>query len=74
MTIEDYTAILHGQNDGCAICMTGPKHRALDVDHDHQTGKVRGLLCNVCNLAVGYFKDSPALLFRAIDYLTKGRS
>jgi len=71
MTIEEYTKLLRDQNGVCAICLSSPKHRALDVDHSHQTGNIRGLLCSVCNLAIGYFKDSPALLFRAIGYLTK---
>lgn len=52
----------------CAICGHMGK---LDVDHCHRTGFVRGMLCFPCNTALGRFCDSPALLRRAIDYLTK---
>ena len=39
------------------------------IDHDHETGKVRGLLCHECNTALGKFGDDPAILLRAVDYL-----
>jgi hypothetical protein len=43
--------------------------KALGVDHDHITGKVRGLLCNDCNLGIGHFKDNIEKLKLAIKYL-----
>jgi uncharacterized protein YbaR (Trm112 family) len=54
----------------CAICKT-ESDRKLVVDHDHVTGKIRGLLCHNCNMAIGILKDSPVLLQSAIDYLTR---
>jgi len=66
-------ARLYASQDGkCAICQ-----KALDlhqtrkwcVDHDHDTGTVRGILCYGCNVALGQFQDSPAMLMRAIEYL-----
>ncbi len=61
-------------NYKCAICKKHesecPKSR-LDIDHCHDTGEIRGLLCRSCNTAIGKFKNSPDLLFSAIDYLTR---
>lgn len=51
----------------CAIC--GGKEK-LVVDHDHETDKVRGLLCFFCNLGLGNFRDNPQLLKKAIEYLS----
>lgn len=50
----------------CVICGDGGK---LVVDHDHQTGKVRGMLCNHCNRGLGHFRDDPTLLEFAAQYL-----
>lgn len=52
----------------CIIC--GDNCR-LDVDHDHATGKIRGLLCSRCNRGIGFFKDNPEILLKARDYLEK---
>lgn len=57
---------------GCAICSGPPRGRGrYHFDHDHQTGKFRGLLCTNCNTALGQFKDNPTLLARAIGYLAE---
>lgn len=55
----------------CAICQSKPRAR-LHIDHNHKTGKYRGLLCDNCNLGLGHFKDSPTLLALAIEYLRVG--
>jgi len=57
------------QEGKCSICLTKPKK--LFVDHDHVTGKVRGLLCRHCNFGIGHFKDNIAYLKSAIEYLEK---
>ena len=66
---EMYSEILTRQKGCCAICHGAPRSQALGVDHDHKTGKVRGLLCSPCNVALGMLKDDPELLLRAAIYL-----
>jgi len=67
-----FDEMLESQNGKCAICKadppTGHKKR-LNVDHCHQTGAVRGLLCDACNRGIGLFKDDPERLNKAISYL-----
>ncbi len=70
ITLAVYNLMLQEQNYGCAICgapNAGPK--TFSVDHDHTTGKVRGLLCRGCNVGIGNLKDDPALLEKAIEYI-----
>jgi hypothetical protein len=69
MTIADYDALLARQNGVCRICKTKPAGRRLAVDHCHVTDTIRSLLCNNCNLGVGNFKDNPALMREAADYI-----
>ena len=70
ITLEDYVAMFVSQGEVCAICKEKcPTKKSLSVDHDHNTGRVRGLLCNRCNRALGMFKDNPILLKRAASYL-----
>jgi len=71
ITIQEYDSLYAKQNEGCAICQspTGSNGKRLAVDHDHQTGEVRGLLCDDCNTGLGKFKDNPNLLATAINYL-----
>lgn len=67
MDVETWEAMLIAQSGRCAICsdpMMSPH-----VDHCHETGVVRGLLCSECNHGLGKFKDSPARLLAAADYL-----
>lgn len=75
LTEEAYQAMLEQQDQSCAICRE-PNNldRRMYVDHCHATGKVRGLLCQKCNAAIGMLKDSPTLLQRAMDYLRSNGS
>jgi hypothetical protein len=68
ITKEEYIVRLESQQGVCAICGLTCT-RALAVDHNHLTGKVRGLLCNNCNRGIGHLKDSTLLLEKAIKYL-----
>lgn len=75
ITQAKYDAMLAEQGGVCAICKL-PESRenqfgvmSLAVDHDHETGRVRGLLCSYCNRALGGFRDSAALLRTAAEYL-----
>jgi len=60
------------QEGCCAICgkHQSEQKKRLEVDHCHETGHVRALLCTNCNTALGKFYDDPELLYRAADYLT----
>lgn len=72
MTPEQYDALASAQGGVCAICRgTNSRNVRLPVDHDHATNRVRGLLCERCNLALGQFADDPRLLQSAIDYLAR---
>lgn len=68
---EDYNELLEKQNHVCAICLNPEtiENSILCVDHDHTTGKVRGLLCRMCNSALGKFGDNLSNLKRAVAYL-----
>lgn len=73
ITCSDFDRLLVDQKGGCAICAAptaGVRNRThLFVDHDHRTGRVRGLLCNDCNLGLARFKDRPELLRQGASYL-----
>jgi len=72
ITLEQYEAMLTAQDHKCAICLRYPADNLKNpwhVDHDHSTGKVRGILCHSCNTALGNFKDDPEILRKALEYL-----
>lgn len=69
LTPEGYATLLTEQGGKCAICGNVPVKKCLGVDHNHQTGAIRGLLCDDCNIALGKLKDSADLLRKAIEYL-----
>lgn len=74
---EEFEELHRLANGRCEICdrqislMASPDMETAYVDHDHVTQKVRGLLCRVCNVALGHFKDSRVHLHKALDYLDK---
>jgi hypothetical protein len=73
ITVEQYDTLLAKQGGGCAICgAKEPGRKAakyFNVDHEHVGGKVRGLLCHSCNLAIGHLKDRSELCRNAAQYL-----
>lgn len=69
LTVKEYDVLLERQGGVCAICNRPPGGVRLAVDHSHETGQVRGLLCFNCNVAIGKLHDDPTLLLRAADYL-----
>lgn len=70
ITLPEYKALLASQDSACAICGSLQRGRyRLSVDHNHVTGKIRGLLCNPCNQAIGLFKEEKDTLESAIKYL-----
>jgi hypothetical protein len=81
ITLEQFNLLLKNQNGVCAICgnketaINGAtkKVRLLNVDHDHQTGKVRGLLCSKCNHMIGLGNDDTNIFKSAINYLKKDK-
>lgn len=70
MTVEQFNQMLASQNGVCKICeRICPTGRRLSVDHDHKTGKIRGLLCSKCNKGLGSFEDSIHNIEKSILYL-----
>ena len=71
ITLEDYNSMFQEQGGCCAICKTHQlkKKRRLAVDHCHDSGEVRGLLCQDCNTGIGLLQDSKDILYEAIKYL-----
>ena len=72
ITLNDYNQMLTEQKHQCAVCGTtepGGKHGKFMVDHCHDTGKVRGLLCKSCNIALGEVGDNTQILQSMIEYL-----
>ena len=76
ITQKEYEGLLVEQNYSCAIC---DKHQSvlnktLAVDHDHETGEIRGLLCWECNTALGKLGDSIPGILKVLEYLQKGEN
>jgi len=72
ITPEIYEALLLEQGDGCAVCGSskwrGKNNRPI-IDHDHRTGRIRGIVCHGCNIALGYVHDNPQLAIALAIYL-----
>lgn len=75
MTFKAFEEILKLQNNKCAICgvdydvHTSKGKRRFSVDHDHKTGTVRGLLCNQCNVGIGFLLEDERIILNALAYL-----
>lgn len=71
VSIEEILSLLADSDGCCSVCggVSGPKR--LSIDHDHEARRLRGLLCNNCNVGIGYFADNPEMLRRAAAYLEK---
>ena len=72
MTESEYETLVQRQHGRCAIC--GDQPGRLVVDHDHESGCVRGLLCDACNRGIGQFHDNPAICRLAAAYAMQHRS
>lgn len=66
LTMDDYDKLYNKQNGVCAIC---EEDKVLVVDHCHDTGKVRSLLCNDCNSGIGFLKENKEIMNKAIKYI-----
>ena len=78
ISVDEYETIIANQNFACAICKVeipdtlGYKQkRPSVVDHNHETGEVRGILCLKCNLVLGYARENTEILYQAIVYLSE---
>jgi len=77
ITIEQYNVMFAYQNGCCAICnkhileIDQKRKKNLCVDHNHETGEIRGLLCDKCNRGIGLLQDNPDILLSAYRYLSK---
>ena len=74
LTFAEFDKMLTEQNESCEICkssVAGGKSNRFMVDHDHKTGRVRGLLCKSCNIALGEVNDDLTTLKNMINYLSK---
>lgn len=71
-TLAELEAVYDASNGVCAICGREELHgRKLSLDHDHATGKLRGLLCRSCNTAIGMLRDDPNVVRSAMAYLER---
>ncbi len=72
LSVDDYNSMLDEQGGTCAICLgTNKNGTKLHVDHDHDSGEIRGILCSKCNTAIGLLGDDPRIIARATNYLWK---
>jgi hypothetical protein len=73
ITPEEFSTLLARQGGACAICRSPDPRgtKTMQVDHDHKTGAIRGLLCHPCNTALGMFGDNAETLRAAVEYLAR---
>ena len=79
ITLDEFKNISINQEDKCAICyvhiseISGKHKKTLCVDHCHKTGKVRGLLCDKCNRAIGLLNEDISIIKNAMRYIIKNK-
>lgn len=73
LTVHTYGQLLATQENRCAICRADLTETTAHVDHCHENGQVRGILCQRCNVAIGQFGDDPARIRKAIAYIGQTR-
>jgi hypothetical protein len=75
MTVEEFDSLFQKQNGKCAICLRShiPGKRPWHIDHDHKTGKIRGILCKHCNVMLGMSQENTEVLNSAISYVRTTR-
>jgi hypothetical protein len=74
ITLNEKQNILKQQNYKCLVCNKNLKNintRYIHIDHNHKTKKIRGILCQTCNLALGLLKENPAIIYRLFQYVKK---
>lgn len=72
LSFDEYLNLIQSQNNTCKICKAAFKRtKDIHVDHNHNTGKIRGILCSNCNRCLGLLKDNITVLQNAIEYLSK---
>lgn len=72
LTLEQHHQMYFDRGGRCAICGETVAYDKIDTDHNHKTGKMRGLLCGNCNRMLGGARDNPETLQRAVEYLKIG--
>lgn len=70
MTQEEYADLLELQNGVCSICQSPPQNKRLCIDHNHETGEIRSLLCNYCNTAL-HVVENELFMQQLLDYLER---
>ena len=74
LDLQQYTSLVERSGGVCEICSSPQTNgKELCIDHCHETGRVRGLLCTKCNMALGLFNDNVGLLDKAKEYLNEDR-
>ena len=77
LSLAQYNKMIAQQNNKCCICKTAftiDKKNSIHIDHDHESGKVRGILCSHCNVLLGYAREDISILRSAIRYITKHKA
>lgn len=73
ISVEEYNSLIVGAGTLCPICRKSFGEIPPCIDHDHSTGKIRGVICRRCNLGIGLFKESIDAFLNAVEYLRKGK-